>query len=764
VAEDHRGPAPDAVIRSLVRTTPARVLFAAYGITAAICAFVPLADHLGYEFATALTIASALFAPAVGVAAIRLAREQGEGRPARDTALAGMFSVAALLLPCAIILLNAVRRPICDPVAGAVWLLLLAAPTAWLSTMIGALSATILRGRWAAAALILAIELGSAIFTAVDAYVGPGAFGMDHFAGYYGGVARGAIPITLALVTFRVSTALWGVAIVSLVGAVGSIDMGARRMHRGWAIALTLLLVTISVAWGDELGWRASDRQLRKELAGELHVGAIVVHYARSTPDRTIELLSRDVQYTASEIERTIQVTPKEPLHLWIYPDAQTKARLVGNQLVNFAKPYRHEAHLIAEGFPQRSLRHELLHVYAGDFAPMPWRAAGGLIPNDALIEGFATAFDVDDGDLTLYQDAKAMRDLEIAPDLRALMSIRGFGDQSTSRAYNYSGAFIRYLADRFGVANVRELYRASDFSPLGPPAMLIADFGRMLDTVTSDAVQRSTAARRHSELAVTRRTCAREIYAITDSAYALAANHLWDASMAMFDKACALQPENPDLLRAKLSTLVRAKPQRMDSLLAVARRVIEHPRTDPTLEASTRQLIGDEFWRRGDTANARRWFTDATQIPSSPDIRRAIATRLAIFADPALMATTRDYLLGEGDIFPALLRMADQAKDPRTPAILLYLVGRAWYLRGAMDASVSLLSRAVQSRLPGEDMARESERLMVIAHSRRNACDAATLDLAQLRSLGGARADIATSEDWVRRCQFGVAHGWSPL
>jgi hypothetical protein len=174
--------------------------------------------------------------------------------------------------------------------------------------------------------------------------------------------------------------------------------------------------------------------------------------------------------------------------------------------------------------------------------------------------------------------------------------------------------------------------------------------------------------------------------------------------------------------------------------------------------------LIGDEFWRRGDTANARRWFTDATQIPSSPDIRRAIATRLAIFADPALMATTRDYLLGEGDIFPALLRMADQAKDPRTPAILLYLVGRAWYLRGVMDASVSLLSRAVQSRLPGEDMARESERLMVIAHSRRNACDAATLDLAQLRSLGGARADIATSEDWVRRCQFGVAHGWSPL
>ena len=755
------------MIRALSRSTAGKVLLIAYGVTAVVCAFLPLLDHIGYELAMVLTIVAACFAPAIGFAATRIEyRARAESRrPARAAASAGLFAAAALVLPTAIILLNGLRRPICDPVAGSLWLLLLPVPTAWLSATLGALASTMFaQRRWAIAAVV-AVEAGSVIISFLAGYFGPAAFGFDHFAGYYTGAARAGIPITSALVSFRAATVGWGVAIVTILGA-WSPDPSARRMHRSWAIGLCIALVAISVGWGDQLGWRTTDRSLRRALAGEIVLADdhVVIHYPRTASDRFIDGLVRDVIYTSTQVKRALGITPTHPVHVWVYTSAAQKARLLGNTGIDFAKPYRHEIHVTATELPLSSLRHELIHAFAAEFAPGPWGAAGGIIPNVALIEGLAEAYDVEDGTLTLYQDARAMRELKLAPDLEKLMSLTGFGGQATSRAYAYSGAFIRYLGERFGTPAVRTLYASNDFASLGDVRSIIRDFEQMLDTVQSNANARSTAARRHSVLPITRRTCAREIYAITDSAYALAANRLWDDALRMFDRACALQPENPDLLNGKLGLAIRMRPPTIAPIMGIADSLLAHPRLDPTLEAQTHLQVGDAYLRLHDLAGARAEYQAASRIPSAPETRRAVAARLLSLGDSTRLAAIRLYYNIEGTEAINVFRLIDAAQTGRPDPLVLYLVGRQYHVRGVYESAIRTLSRADALGIPDPDIAREAVRLLAVAYASRNQCDAAANSVERLRALGGARAELAAAADRVDRCRFAVAKGWKPL
>jgi tetratricopeptide (TPR) repeat protein/MFS family permease len=755
------------MIGALVRTKETKFVLGAYALAAIVCAFLPLADHLGFELAAALTLVAAVVAPCVGFGAMRLELQvrPEERRPARAAAIAGLVAVLGLAVPVLLILLNGLRRPLCDPVAGSVWMLILPAPTAWLAATLGAVARLLFpRLRWAIAA-VATVELATIGTSLAVGYLGPVFFGFDHFAGYFYALVRsGSIPISSALLSFRAATVGWGVAAVALAGALGSGDRSARRMHVSWALGMTAALIVISAGWGSALGWRTTDRSIRKVLNGEIRADSLVIHFPQTLGDRAIETLVRDATYAADAVARSLGIRPAHPVHVWAYASGAQKSRLVGAGAVPFAKPYRREVHIVQGGFPHGSLRHELIHAMAAEFARGPWLVPGGLLANGTLIEGFAMAYDVDDESLSLTQEAKAMRDVQLEPDLERMLSPTGFGAEATSRAYTYSGAFIRYLDSRFGTAAMRRLYLTGDLSTLGASKALVADFHRMLDTVKSDANARSTAARSHARPSILVQRCPREISAIEDSAYVLAANRQWDRSLAMFDKACALQPENPDLRRQKLGVAIRMRPNDVALPLVIAESLWRHPRLDPGLEAESRVQMGDELLRRGDVAAATVHYRRAASLPADPGTRRAITVRLLALADSSLGPLLRPLFVDPAAVFAVMVGMSDAlAKRPDQP-LVLYLLGRQYQQRGAPDKGAELMERADAIGLGDPDLTRENLRTLVVARTERQRCDEAERALGRLRAAGGSANDIAVAADLVARCRFAVARGWKPL
>ena len=620
------------------------------------------------------------------------------------------------------------------------------------------------RLRWAIAIVAL-VELASIITTVAVSYFGPMVFGFDHFFGYFPGpIYDERIPFSAALLSFRAATVLWGAVAVATAGALEGGDRAARRMHASWAICLTALLLAASIVWGSELNWRTTDRSLRVALSGEIRVDSLVLHFPRDLPDREIEQLVRDATFDEALVERSLGVTPKHAIHVWLYRDFSQKQRLMGAGGTQIAKPYRHEIHISRLGYPHGSLQHELVHALAAEFARGPWLAPGGLFGNAVLIEGFAVAYDLDDGTLTPTQEAKAMRDLKLAPNLERLLAPGGFETEASTRAYTYSGAFIRYLDSRYGIAAMRKLYLTGDLRTLGEPKTLIRDFERMLDTVTSNADARSSSARRNSEPSLFRRRCAREVLAITDSAWALAGNRLWEQSLAKFGEACALQPSDPNLVRNKLSVAIRMKPNSLPRIMAIAETLWTHPNLDPGLEAVSRLQVGDELWRQHDSSGAHAQYARAAALPLDPATRRTLTIRLRAMTDTFLAPLVMPFY-AEGETGLAqTLRMSDALARRPKDALLLYLVGRQLYGRGAEDKGAELMERADAAGLGDAELARENLSTLVVARAHRNRCDEAERVRVRLRAAGGSATEDAIAENWVARCRFAIARGWTPL
>src|SRR5437764_6057612 len=98
-----------------------RLYLALLAAVAVVACFLPLADHLGYEFSELIALAAGIFGAAPGIAAARM-----EADRRRALAKAVWFGLWALAVPLGIILLNGVRRPGCDPASGAILFVALA--------------------------------------------------------------------------------------------------------------------------------------------------------------------------------------------------------------------------------------------------------------------------------------------------------------------------------------------------------------------------------------------------------------------------------------------------------------------------------------------------------------------------------------------------------------------------------------------------------------------------------------------------------------
>ena len=180
------------------------------GFLSLVACFLPLADHLGYELSELIAFAAGLFGAVPGIAAARLERESA----GRALSRALWFSLQALAIPLAVILLNGLRRPVCDPLGGLAMYLALAAPSAVLSCTLG-VACGFLAPRWAGW-LYAALFAGSLLVALWPLVFGPQVFAFHHLGGMYPGpIYDEAIATSRALWLFRADTLLYAGACAS---------------------------------------------------------------------------------------------------------------------------------------------------------------------------------------------------------------------------------------------------------------------------------------------------------------------------------------------------------------------------------------------------------------------------------------------------------------------------------------------------------------------------------------------------------------------
>ncbi len=752
---------PDVVRRAIAlsRTWGGRAVLFAYALTALVAAFLPLADHLGFELALALEIVAALVAPAAGVAAMRLDRSRpaAERRPMRAAVAAATFSGVVLLVPTVLILLNGLRRPVCDATSGAVWLLLSPLPTAVLAAALGAAARARAGSALKAALLVAAVELASLAVSLWSIYAGPAFFMYDHFFGYWPGpLYDETVLVAAPLLVFRAMTLLWALAAILACGMADPRETTARRSAIGAGLLAVLLLAT-SLRFSTELGYRTTDRSLAAALGAEKRVDDLVLHFPREWPPEQVDELVRDARFRAFQVERLLKVRPTVPVTVWMYRSAQEKRRLVGAAQTSFSKPWRHEVHVHWMGYPSPVLRHELVHAFAAEFARGLFKVPGGLLPNAPLTEGLAVAFQGEPAEMTRVQWAKAMRDLQLAPDMSALFSSAGFYAAAPARAYAYAGAFIQYLDGRFGIDAVKRLYATGELSTLGDPKELVAGFEAKLDTLVLTPAEHAAAERRFRRPSVFHRRCPREVSLVTEEADASLERNNFPKALSLYDDACRMEPDDPALLRNLLTAALRANnPASID---AAARRLFAHPKLDDSLRASALVELGDAAWKANALAQAEASYAQAAKLAVDPATHRSAVAHERAVQDPA-RAKLLEPLFVKGDAgVEELFAMNDYLAAHPDDALVTYLLGRQLVQRDAVARGLALLSRLSPQALGDEEFSRESWRLQMRARAELHDCAGVQPE----SSPGAQPADRAFAEDWRERCEFEVARGLPP-
>ena len=423
--------------------------------------FIPLVGAYHYESALSIALIGWVFVPII---APRRTEEtaywfiRALGTTLLFFVLANGAALAAAWL----------RDDLCDIKAGIVYQLLIALPSVLLSTAVWGWSASLSRFssvRVLSYLLMWALDIGFALYAL---YQWPPLVAFGQSFGYFAGsIYDEAIDVTKALCLYRLGTLF----------VLGCFVAAQCRDTRLWK-RIILACAAMGFAAGYHAGLAALEiiphlgrGTLEETLWARIEAadGAWIVHYrphTRNVAERHLQESAIRAEYARdfAQLEAFFKTRPTAPLHIWLYPNTDEKARFLAARNTSFARVWKHEIHLV-ESSPLSTIpRHEMAHLFAEAFGNRPLGVAGAWgIPAMGWVEGLAMAAEWPVNDYDLHTWSAAILDhAERFPQPSPLGMIYGFWSLPPRVAYTLAGSYVRWLIDTYGIDKVKALSQGS--------------------------------------------------------------------------------------------------------------------------------------------------------------------------------------------------------------------------------------------------------------------------------------------------------------
>lgn len=765
-------PVLDALGASL-RTRRALVWAALLAAAAGVCAFVPLLDMLGFEFAFALGLVASFAAADLGAA---LVRQRAELSVLRAWVVGTLRVWCLLVPPLVIVAANGLRVPPCDFGHGLVFYALLPGLAVPLATAAGLVAQACFSGRRGAAAAWL-IVFASIALGIVRFYAAPPIFGYDPFAGFF--------PGSLYDEDIELGPAFWWARLYQGATAAAALAMlAAMRADSGWRIRmarprLRLLALAVGLAGvATTLHFRAADcgfhvtAEALAERMAALETEHFVIYYPRGASfTAQMSAIAKEHEFRWHQVQVAFGVTPQRKITSFYFASAAEKMRWMGAENAYIAKPWRHEIYLSHEDFPHGSLRHEIAHVFAGEFGDALFHVSvkwWGWPParfNVGLIEGAAVAADwPGNGLLTPDAAAKAMLDLGFLPPLSTILA-PGFFAFSTARSYTTAGSFCHFLLERYGAASFRALYAAggteADFQSIYGRSLAALDAewrDHLAATVLSDD-EREIARERYRRQGIFDRPCPHTVARLQSEAQELLAGGEPDRAIALLRRVCVEDPDEPVQQLALAGALERA------GQVAEAERIERGLGADAALSAPLRARallrLLDLLALQDRRTEAAAIAVTANALPVEESFRRNLALRQLALSDASIAPPLYRYLFARGprgaEPEPVALLERAHAVIAAAPNHGLghYLAGRILSARAAFADAAIELAEAARLGLDDARLRRENDRLLVVAAYLTDQLDLARAAADRLTAAEEPLSVRLYGRDWLARIAF---------
>ena len=714
-----------------------------HALLALVLCFVPLFDVLGYESSLAVALLTAPTALAIGSGVAASTRRSRRALPR-----AWLLTLVMLGVPLAILTLNAARVRNCDYMEGLAFFAALPAMTGLYAATWGVLSRTVFPTRALSRRLFAAaVLLVPLVMTAWRVYFEPPIFAYDHLWSHFAGSLYDEnVALGQKIVWFRLGTVL---RIIGLAWLIRVIERSQSRALVGAVVWLVCVLAYDRVV-GSRVGYNVTRSDIEAELSVVETRPGLVIHLPPGVAEPMRAAIADDHLFRLQALLKTFDVELSQPIHSFVYRDTEQKARLMGGQTTQIAKPWLHEIHVHNPTAPHDVVPHELAHAVSAEFGSsfLHVSARYGVFINMGLVEGLAEAVTPERGAYDLHTWARALRALGRAPDMRTLLGASGFWSQAPARAYVVAGSFVRYLLAQYGAAPLKQAYDDGDFQEAYGKSLdtLARDWEAFIDALPLTDRERRLAEDQFKAPSIFAKPCAHEIAQLRSSAqhasgdrqvelYRRICKHLGDSSSARLDLASAL-----------LRNGERA------AFADEARTLLERKDLTPAQRARLLEMQGQTEWRDGRIDQARERFEAARDSDPSSDNERLQWVRAWALGRPeAQREHLRRFL--DGDSNPARDALAFQRwiREDASDRTLPYLLGRLLMRVDDPQDAVTVLESGPHPFPPIE-----SERLRLIAEATARLTPASAIRAYELwRDAALTSGERARAEDWIARLRW---------
>ncbi len=707
---------------------------------AALCA-VPLFNLLAFEFAFAVGVPATFAAGGLGVRAARAWPD----RPLAAWGRATARTLALLALPLIPITLNALRVRNCNYLQGLALYALLPGATAAIGSGWGVALGRLWPRR--ARALYPLAVLATVALALWRFWSQPPVDAFNAFLGYWPGALYDEfIPVGARLVVSRLEALAWAAAAVLAVRGLSG-GLGARRLA-----GAGLLVAVVSTGAAMRLDLYRDAAHVQGALGGHRATEHFDIYFDKSMPEAFARGLADELEFDHAELSAFFGRAPTVRVQAYLYPDQATKKRLMGAGRTRIAKPWQRAIHVHGAAVGQRVLAHELAHVFSADLADGPTHLPlhRGWLPHMPLIEGLAEAATWPADRLDLHQWSAAMRAIDVAPPLPAVLAPTGFYLHSARTAYTLCGSFVRDYRERHGPEALHAVYRAGAFPPAEFDAAHAAWLAHLDGLVLPPAALQYARAR-FDRPSIFGKVCAHELAALRHAAGAAAQRGDLAAALAHTDAVLGHVPGEPDARLTRIGLLL-ALDRVADARAAAEALRADHP-GDGTLGRRAAEWVADLAALGGPAAPEDHAALLTGAFPRAEQRRLAVKAAAAEAGVPAVI----DWLSRPRPAEAARAAIAAIAAAHPGWGVATYLNARA--LIGQADADpAAALQTALAQGLPHPALRLEAERLL--ADLAFDAADYAQAAARYARLAGpgdlnlsaGERAELAR---WARRARF---------
>ncbi len=413
----------------------------------------PLTNVFGYEFAAINALLLSFLSAIYSISYFKKFSTQDEKpEPFRLFKAYLLF----LIIPFLISVGNSFFVGFCSFYDGVLFYLVLTVP----SVIVGGALAVIAMNTFSRfqTLIVSLIYLGILSITFFELYLNPQVYFFNPVYGYFPGtIYDEGLSVSSKLFIYRFINIMFFGIILLVLGKRIKEKRGANKK----IIFVVLLISGIFYYFSPHLGYSTTYGRLCSELSVTLETENFIIHTDRTIQQEELKLIALNQEYYLQQLELFYQVEQKEQIQSFIFRNNAQKKALFGSGNADVAKPWLNNIYISMDSW-EHTLKHELAHCVSADFGVGIFKVAAGF--NPALIEGIAEAADNSYDDNEIHFLAALAYNNNYKVNISSILAGLNFFSSTSSLGYIYSGSFIRYLIEKYGITKIKKYYTTNHF------------------------------------------------------------------------------------------------------------------------------------------------------------------------------------------------------------------------------------------------------------------------------------------------------------